>query len=138
LSGRRTPVIFFYGLFMDPDLLRANGASPREVEHATVFGFSLRIGRRAALVPDPGSRVEGMIATLTAEEIAQLYADPSLRAYHPMEVLAHLADGRALAAVCYNLTAPPAPDERNDAYATKLRSIARKVGLSAEYIATIK
>jgi hypothetical protein len=123
---------------MDPDLLRANGVSPREVELATVVGFSLRIGRRAALVSDPGSRAEGVVASLTDAEVAQLYADPSLRAYHPMEVLAHLADGRALAATCYNLPEPPAPDERNDAYAAKLRSVANKVGLSAEYIATIK
>jgi hypothetical protein len=43
--------VFFYGLFMDADLLRARGAVPTDVQHASIRGFSLRIGARATLVP---------------------------------------------------------------------------------------
>ena len=38
----------------------------------------------------------------------------------------------------YNLPQPPAASERNPEYADKLRAVARKVGLPAEYLASIR
>jgi hypothetical protein len=137
MPPRRTDV-FFYGLFMDQDLLRARGLAPEGVELATVSGFALRIGRRAALVPDEASRVHGVVMSLTLPELERLYAEPSLRAYRPEAVLATLAGGGRVAALCYNLPQPPAPGERSPDYAIKLRAVAEKVGLPAEYVASLR
>ena len=41
-------------------------------------------------------------------------------------------------AMSYNLPQPPAASERNPEYAAKLRAVARKVGLPAEYLASIR
>jgi hypothetical protein len=41
--------VFFYGLFMDVDLLRSKGAQPENPRLASVSGFALRIGQRATL-----------------------------------------------------------------------------------------
>lgn len=43
--------LFFYGLFMDEDVLRDRGVSPLRPRSAVVPGYRLRIGRRALLVP---------------------------------------------------------------------------------------
>lgn len=91
--------VFFYGLFMDADLLRARGLTPEGGELAAVDGLALRIGQRAALVPTPGGTI---------------------------------------AALCYNLLQPPSPSERNPEYAVKLRDVAQKVGLPAEYVASLQ
>jgi hypothetical protein len=137
LMPSRRADVFFYGLFMDQDILRAKGLAPEDPELASVPGFALRIGQRAALVPEQAGRVHGVIMSLTRAELEQLYAEPSLRAYRPEAVLAHLADGTVTAALCYNLPEPPSPTEHNSGYAAKLREVARKVGLPEEYIASL-
>ena len=130
--------VFFYGLFMDQELLRAKGLQPQQVERGLVEGLALRIGQRAALVPVSGARVYGLVMSLTLDELAKLYSDPSVQAYQPVAVLVQLENGGRLAALCYNLPEPPSPAERNPQYAAKLRAVAKKVGLPEEYIARLQ
>jgi hypothetical protein len=137
MSSRRADV-FFYGLFMDQDLLRSKGCVPENAELAFVTGLSLRIGQRAALVPDRTGRVHGIVMSLTLDELEQLYSEPGVQAYQPQAVLARLASGGIIAALCYNLAEPPAPNDRNPEYAAKLRVVAQKVGLPEEYIASLR
>jgi len=137
MSPRRADV-FFYGLFMDQVLLRAKGLAPQNVELASVPGFTLRIGQRAALVPHASGRVHGVVMALTLEELERLYSEPSVQAYKPQAVLAHLARGGTIAALCFNLPEAPSPTERNPEYATKLRSVGQKVGLPADYVASLQ
>ena len=56
---------FFYGLFMDIDILRASQVVAANPRRAYVGGYALRIGRRATLVPAPEARVYGMVFALT-------------------------------------------------------------------------
>jgi hypothetical protein len=137
MSSRRVDV-FFYGLFMDQALLRQKGLNPRDAELSWVEGLALRIGERAALVPAVGSRVYGITCSLTPAELDRLYSDPGVQAYRPEAILAHLASGPAVPALCYNLPQPPLPAERNPAYAAKLRALGEKVGLPAEYVASLQ
>lgn len=130
--------VFFYGLFMDEELLRAKGLDPQGPEAAAVDGLALRIGQRAALVPSPSGRVHGLVMSLTLAELERLYSEPSVQAYQPQAVLAQLAGGGTIAALCYNLSRPPEARERNPEYAAKLRAVAQRVGLPAEYIASIQ
>jgi gamma-glutamyl AIG2-like cyclotransferase len=134
----RRAEVFFYGLFMDEELLRAKGLKPETIELAAVDGLALRIGQRAALVPSSGGRVHGLVMSLTLAELDRLYSDPSVQAYQPQAVLAQLAGGGTIAALCYNLARPPAPTERNPEYAAKLRAVAQKVGLPTDYVATLR
>jgi hypothetical protein len=136
MSSRRTDV-FFYGLFMDQDLLRSKGLRPEAIELASVAGFELRIGQRATLVHQEGGRVHGVVMSLTLADLERLYSEPGLQAYSPAPVLARLASGGIVAALCYNLAEPPLPTERNPDYAMKLQAVARKVGLPATYVASL-
>jgi hypothetical protein len=137
MSTRRADV-FFYGLFMDPELLRAKGLLPENAEVGSVEGLALRIGERAALAPTDGARVHGLVVSLTVAELEKLYSDASVRAYRPQAVLVKLGSGGVIAALCYNLPQPPSTAERNPEYATKLRILAQKLGLPSEYVASIQ
>lgn len=137
MASRRVDV-FFYGLFMDEELLRAKGLEPRGAELGWVEGVNLRIGQRAALVPKAGSTVHGVVLSLTLAELDRLYSEPSVQAYQPMAVLVHLRSGGLTSALCYNLPQPPFAAERNPDYAAKLRAVAQKVGLPADYVSTIQ
>jgi hypothetical protein len=129
--------VFFYGLFMDQDSLRDKGIVPTAVELASVEGFVLRIGRRATLVASSGSRVHGVVMSLTLADLERLYSEPGVAAYRPQAVLAQLATGGVIAALCYNLREPPAPGEHNAEYAAKLRAIGHKIGLPADYVESL-
>lgn len=135
LSGRLD--VFFYGLFMDETLLRAKGIEPQQRRLATLENFRLVIGERATLIPSAGQIVHGVIFSLTQAELDLLYAEASVSVYRPEAVNARVANGEILPALCFNLPAPPAATEGNPKYAAKLKEVAERVGLPAEYIATI-
>jgi hypothetical protein len=128
---------FFYGLFMDVDVLRQSGASPSNPRHAYVADFALRVGERATLVPCSGARAYGMLIALTHGELARLYDAPGLEHYRPEAVLAQPIDGCAVPALCYNLAKAPEGHERNPEYAGRLRNVLKKLGFPAEYVESV-
>ncbi len=130
--------VFFYGLFMDRQLLESKGIRPADIRPAVVQGFVLRIGARAALVPTPEGEAHGLLMTISHADLETLYSESSVQAYRPEPVLAVAHDGASVAALCYNLPEPPPPDERNAEYASRLRSLAHRVGLPTQYIASIQ
>lgn len=134
---QRTVDAFFYGLFMDENLLRERGLHPSAVRQGHVRGFGLRIGNRATLVPSAEEQVYGIVMSLPMDELSALYAEPSVAAYRPEAVLVQLDDGPAVPALCYNLPTPPEPDERNPDYAAKLRALGARLGLPTSYIESI-
>jgi hypothetical protein len=136
--GSRRISILLYGLFMDPDLLRAKGLDPRNPRRARVRGMRLRIGERAALETDRGGEVYGVLVELTHAEIERLYAEPSVAVYRPEAVLAEPDRGSARAALCYNLPSAPAPHERNPEYARRLQELGARLGLPGRYLRTIQ
>ena len=134
----RTIDVFFYGLFMDAEMLRANGLRPANGRQACVSGMALRIGRRATLVPDPTRSVYGFVFGLSHQEVERLYAEPSVSAYRPEAVIAQLADGSTIPALCFNLPPSNETTEANPEYAEKLRTVANRLGLPAEYATSIR
>jgi hypothetical protein len=129
--------VFFYGLFMDAAALHAKGFDPADLRQASVRGMALRLGERATLVPAAEESVHGMLMALSHAELDRLYADASVSAYRAEPVLAHLTDGSAVPALCFNLPTPPQPHETNPEYAVKLQAVARRLGLPESYVARI-
>ena len=135
---RRPIEAFFYGLFMDVELLRSQAVAPMHSRRAFVEGFTLRIGQRATLIPTTGACAYGMLIALTHHEIAQLYSAPGLQHYLPEAVLAHTIEGQDIPALCYNLAEPPSASERNPAYAAQLKALLQVLDFPAEYVASIQ
>ena len=130
--------VFFYGLFMDEALLRAQGMNPGNRRMAAVENFCLIIGARATLVPCANGTVHGVVFSLTHSEVDALYSEASVRVYRPEAVSARLADGSVIAVLCFNLPVPPATDERNPQYVAKLRELADRIGLPPGYVSSIR
>jgi hypothetical protein len=130
--------IFFYGLFMDAEALRANGFHPVNARQACISGMALQIGRRATLVPDPARCVYGFVIGLSHREVERLYAEPSVAAYRPEAVIVHLADRSCIPALSFNLPPSDGRPEANPEYAEKLRAVAGRLGLPADYTASIR
>ncbi len=74
--------------------------------------------------------------SLQLSELDRLYAEASVQMYRPVAVMAE-AQSTALPALAYVLPQPPAPEERNPQYAAKLRVLAERLGLPAEYTLSI-
>ena len=137
MSARQVDA-FFYGLFMDVEVLRQSGAKPANPRRAYVAEFALRIGQRATLVPSPGARAYGMLIALTHAELERLYSAPGLEHYRPEGVLAQPIEGIAVPALCYNLLQAPDSHERNPDYALRLKSVLTKLGFPGDYVASIE
>jgi hypothetical protein len=136
MSDRRIEA-FFYGLFMDPDVLQEGGVAPVNPRRAWVDDFALRIGARATLLPSPGARAYGMLFALTHAELDRLYAAPGLEHYRPEAILAKPMAGSPIPALCYNLRETPRPEERNPEYAARLQVALRKLDFPPEYVASL-
>ena len=136
-SRIRSVDAFFYGLYMDVDLLRQSGADPANPRRAYVADLALRIGQRATLVPMAGARAYGMLIALTHVELERLYGAPGLEHYRPEAVLAQVIEGHAVPALCYNLIQPPEPHERNADYAIRLKGTLTKLGFPENYVASV-
>src|SRR5262245_10099895 len=136
MSERRIDA-FFYGLFMDPEILREAGAAPLDPRRAYVDGFALRIGQRATLVPSGGGRAYGMLFAVTHAELDRLYGAPGLEQYRPEALLARPLEGSPTPALCYNLREAPRPEERNPEYAARLQRALGKLGFPPEYVASV-
>jgi hypothetical protein len=129
---------FFYGLFMDAEVLRQAGTKPSNFRRAHVADFALRIGKRATLIPSPGARAYGMLISLTHAELERLYSAPGLESYRAEAVVAHSDEGEAVPALCYNLVQAPEPDERNPEYAARLRSVLEELGFPVEHVDSVE
>ena len=136
LDHRRIDV-FFYGLFMDAELLREKVITPVETRRAVVENFRLVITQRATLVPSNGDVVYGIVFSLTHDEIDKLYADASVKAYRPEAVLARLTDGNPIPCLCFNLPGVDPNEERNLDYVEKLRALAMRLGFPEGYVQSI-
>ncbi len=128
---------FFYGLFMDGDILREGGVTPVNPRRAYVDGYALRIGQRATLLPQAGARAYGVVFALTHADLERLYAAPGLEQYRPEAVVAQPLEGPAVPALCYTLREAPRPDERNPEYAARLQRVLSKLDFPTEYVASV-
>ena len=136
--GPRQIDCFFYGLFMDAQVLHQAGTKPSNFRRAYVADYALRIGQRATLVPSRGARAYGMLISLTHAELEHLYGAPGLEAYRPEAVVAHPSDGEAIPALCYTLVQAPDPHERNPEYAMRLQNVLENLGFPVEYVESVK
>lgn len=129
--------VFFYGLFMDADLLAARGIKPVELGTGFVDGFQLRIGERATLVPGPGNRAYGVLIDIAADELNTLYAESSVADYRPETLTVELWNGSRIEATCYILPVEKVTGT-NRAYARSLLDIATRLDFPDSYLDEIK
>jgi hypothetical protein len=129
--------VFFYGLFMDQNLLAAKGIESSEARIGFLDGYALRIGERATLVRDPDFCAWGVVMEIAPDKATELYAEESVADYSPEPVIVELMDGKQVEATCYNLPG----DEvigTNKEYAESLLEVATRLDFPQSYLDQIR
>ena len=127
---------FFYGSYINPNVLREVDYVPDQVEVARLAGFDIRVRPRANLVRSDEHLVYGILATGTHRELGRLYEHAKNvlgEVYLPEAVLAQTLDGKLRPALCYIC---PAMADRPASYDYLDRIVlpAREYGFPAWYL----
>jgi hypothetical protein len=131
--------IFFYGLFMDPELLINDGYSPSHIQIVCLNKHRLEIGSRATLIPDKNNETWGTIMTLSNAELNKLYSTSSVKDYHTISVSCASLKGTIIDAETYILPLDYPFDPAKDTnYAKQLLLIYNKIDLPKIYCLKIK
>ncbi len=133
-SESRLHNVFFYGLYMAPDILTAKNVEPREPRIGFAEGYRLRIGNMATLLRDESTRAYGIVYALTHEEIKILYDQAGLDMYVSEALLVTLDSGETMPALCKNLLTPPEESESNSDYETKLVNCMRQLKVPTTHL----
>ena len=130
--------IFFYGLFMDVNLLLDKGFHPELIGPAELPGYQIHIGNRASLIPRSRSTSYGMLIDLSSDELTMLYSPPDVRDYRPDNVdTILLRDHSSQGSLCYNLPPDKLGAETNPEYARQLSALVLELGFPAAYASEI-
>ncbi len=127
---------FFYGSYINFDVLKEVDLVPDEYEVARLSGFDIQIQPLANLTKSDEHSVYGIVASATHEELGRLYqhAEHVLGGvYLPEAVLTETKDGKLRPALCYiapSIEPKPAANE----YIDRIVAPAKEYGFPAWYI----
>jgi cation transport regulator ChaC len=127
---------FFYGSYMNFDVLKEAHLIPELWEVARLHGFDILIQPRANLVRSEGNCVFGIIAAATHQELDRLYAHAKEvlgETYLPEAVLVETLDGKWKSALCYICPAMVPRLAAND-YIDRIVKPAKEFGFPDWYI----
>ncbi len=131
---------FFYGSYMNFDVLKEVDFIPEHWEVAKLHGFDIRIQPRANLFRSEQHSVCGIVATATHSELARLYAhaqDVLGEVYLPEAVLVETLEGKWLPALCYICPKMETRPAAND-YLDRIVKPAREFGFPDWYVTRLE
>ncbi|MGE4419116.1 MAG: gamma-glutamylcyclotransferase family protein [Sulfurimonas sp.] len=120
-SNQRLHKVFFYGLYMDENILKSKNIKTRNKRVAFANDYQLRIGKMATILRKKDAKAYGLVYSLTHDEIDILYKKSGLTNYIVESVLVELSDGSKIATLSYILLYPPKNNEKNEEYFQKLK-----------------
>lgn len=129
--------VFFYGLFMDEDILSKNGVNPSNPRVGVLKDYTLKIGNRASLLQSKNDEAYGILMEVEDQEITGLYAEKSVADYIPEDVTITTNSGEEINATCYNLPLELLSGT-NEQYAKSLHQLAIKLKFPENYLNKIK
>ena len=129
--------VFFYGSFINRDVLANGGFVPERVEVVRLGGFDIRMQPLANLVRSSERCVYGIACEATHAQLERLYDQEWVRSYKPEAVLVETADGRLLPALCYISAQPAAGSPKSD-YVDRIAAPGRAYGFPDWYLARLQ
>ncbi len=128
---------FFYGSFINRDVLQQGGYVLDKFEVARLWGFDIRIAPLAHLVRSDRHCVYGIAAPITHEGLRRLYAQDWVGTYLPEPVVVETLDGKWRPAFCY-LAPPHDPRPAANDYIDRIAGPARQFGFPDWYVARLE
>lgn len=132
--------VFFYGSYINLNVLAEVDLRLPEVQVASLSGFELRIAPRANLVPSEGNVVWGILCQATHAELERLYRHAREvlgQVYLPQAVLVRTIGGAYQPALTYVSPEMPAAPAEPD-YVRRILNPARDYHFPAAYLAHIE
>jgi len=130
----RTFDVFFYGLYMDADLLKSKGVVARDPRPALVQDHIVRLGAKAMLLRSHGRHAAGMLYQMNDREIDILYADA--RGYRRQRLSATVvgaeAKFRPTAVISMVHIDPPihSSQDQDPDYCARWKNLVQRLGIS--------
>jgi hypothetical protein len=127
---------FFYGSYINFDVLKEVELEPTEWEVARLYGYDIKIEPRANLERSEASIVYGILATATHGQLNNLYTHAKEvlgETYLPEAVLAETLDQRWRPALCY-ICPDMAPRKADPDYVARILGPARQYGFPSWYL----
>ena len=134
--------VFFYGTFMNPEVLARYGITARQVTPARVRDLGIYIRPRVNLISKKGESVYGGVVSVTHEELDRIYLglerDFGLK-YLPEAVLAEPIDtsSESEPALCF-IAAQMDPGPPDPQYVRELATCVRALNLPESYAVHIE
>jgi AIG2-like family len=130
---------FFYGSFMNRDVLAKADVHPKYPQLARLDGWDLKIAPRATLTPVEGRCVYGILAQLTHLDIDRLYTKDcfGFGTYLPEAVIVSNAAACPSAALCY-IAWQLEGGKPSGEYIGKMLAVAREYHFPEDYIRRIE
>ena len=128
--------VFFYGSYMNFDVLKEVDFTPEQWEVAKVSGFDIIIQPRANLVVSDRRCVYGILVSATHAELNRLYAHAKGvlgETYLPEAVLAETLSAGYRPALCYIAPSMEAKPAAND-YVERILAPAKQFNFPSWYI----
>lgn len=128
--------VFFYGSYMNFDVLKEVNLVPDHREVARITGYDITIRPHANLIRSNKQIVYGLLATSTHAELDRLYAHAKGvlgETYLPEAVLAETMSGLWRAALCFIAPSMPALPAASD-YVDRILKPAREFDFPRWYI----
>jgi hypothetical protein len=133
--------VFFYGSYINFDVLKEAGLVPSEWEVARLPGFDIRIAPRANLVRSDRDTVWGINATATHAELDHLYTAHAKgvlgETYLPEAVLTTTADGKLRPSMTY-ISPHMIARAAEGAYVERIAASAKNFGFPSWYLERIE
>lgn len=128
---------FFYGLYMDIELLESLGFKPVSTRMGHAESYELDLKGMAKIIPREGSQVWGMLITLDESDLDAMYSFETTVDYKPEKIQVTLGDGHQVTVPCFNVP-PDSNAAFNTEYLEKLIPVVTRLGLPDKYINTLK
>ena len=128
--------VFFYGSYMDLNILKDFDVLPEQSEVARVNGYEIVIQPRANMIRSDRACVYGVLMTVTHAELDRLYVriqNDFGETYLPEPVLAETLSGTWRPALCYIAPSMEARAAAND-YVERIVKPARELHFPTWYI----
>jgi hypothetical protein len=132
--------VFFYGSYMNFDVLKEVDLVPPRWEVARIMGYDIEIAPRANLVRSEQHIAYGIVALATHAELSRLYAhakDVLGEVYLPEAVMVQALDGKWMPVMTY-ICPEMQPRQADEAYVERIAKPARAFGFPDWYIERIE
>jgi len=129
--------IFFYGSFMDLEVLRTLGVVPRTFETAELKNWNITFSPMATLDPSEGDSVYGIIAELSRAEVRTLYSRDDLKHYKPVDITAATKRNKHAPAQCY-ISKPRTGQKPSVEYLQRVIHAAENLGFPPAYLTQLR